>query len=351
MKKKILLIEDNADIRDTTADILQVAGYKTLTASNGKSGVECAFREKPDLIICDIMMPVMDGYGVLHTLSRDEELSRIPFIFLTAKSERVDLRKGMALGADDYITKPFDVIDLLGAIEIRIKKAELAKKEYANSIEGISEFFLNINTLNELSLSPLSKELNLYGKKEIVYRQESYPKGVYFLSKGIVKTYKTNEQGKEFITGLYRIGDFFGYPALIEEKKHQETAMIIEDAEIVMIPKDDFITLLYKNTQVSRKFMKILSNKLLDREHQLLNLAYNSVRKRVAEALIRLSDDSKEYEHIVKTASRENLATLAGAALETTVRTLSDFRQEGLIEIAENKIIILKYDQLATLKN
>ena len=121
MKKKILLIEDNLDIRDTTADILNVAGYKVLTESNGKSGVECAMREKPDLIICDIMMPVMDGYGVLYALSRDEELSRIPFIFLTAKSERSDLRKGMALGADDYITKPFDIIDLLNAIETRLR--------------------------------------------------------------------------------------------------------------------------------------------------------------------------------------------------------------------------------------
>lgn len=350
MKKKILLIEDNEDIRDTTADILNMAGYETLTASDGKSGIDCAFREKPDLIICDIMMPVMDGYGVLLTLSKDEELSRIPFIFLTAKSERSDLRRGMALGADDYITKPFDVIDLLGAIETRMKKAELAKTEYSNSIEGLSEFLKNANTFEDLSLSSLN-EISFYRKKEILYRQGSYPKGVYFLSKGLVKTYITNEKGKEFITGVYRPGDFFGYPALIEEVVHHETAMTMEDTEVAMIPKTDFISLIYKNTQVSRKFMKILSNSLLDRENQLLNLAYNSVRKRVAEALIKLSDYSKEYKHVVNSASRENLASLAGAALETTVRTLSDFRQEGLIEMTANKIILLKYDQLQTLKN
>lgn len=351
MKKKILLIEDNTDIRETTADILEVAGYELYKASNGKTGVEIALREKPDLIICDIMMPVMDGYGVLHLLSRNEELSRVPFIFLTAKSERSDLRKGMALGADDYITKPFDVTELLVAIEMRIKKSEIARKEYDNSVDGVSEFLQNVSALHEFSISSLGKEISEHGKKDILYRQGSYPKGVYFLSKGIVKTYKTNEQGKEFITGVYRTGDFFGYPALIEEGAHQESAMVLEKSEIAMIPKDDFVSLVYKNAQVSRKFMKILSNSLHERERQLLNLAYNSVRKRVAEALIKLSDRMADNSYVVSAASRENLANLAGAALESTVRTLSDFRQEGLIEITPNKIILLEYDRLAALKN
>jgi CRP-like cAMP-binding protein/CheY-like chemotaxis protein len=350
MKKKILLIEDNADIRDSIVDILQVAGYEALSESNGKSGVETAFCERPDLIICDIMMPVMDGYGVLHLLSKDEELSRVPFIFLTAKSERSDLRKGMALGADDYITKPFDVGDLLTAIDTRIRKAELAKKDYPNSLDGVNEFLQNVNAVHALSLPSLEKELSSYTKKEVLYRQGSFPKGVYYLNRGTVKTYRTNDQGKEFITGLYHPGDFFGYPALIEEGPHQETAMALENSEIAMIPKQDFVSLVFRNPQVSRKFMKILSNSLQERERQLLNLAYNSVRKRVAEALIQLchSDDQK---HVVNSASRENLASLAGAALESTVRTLSDFRQEGLIEISANKIILLKYDKLAGLKN
>ncbi len=351
MKKKILLIEDNTDIRETTAEILEVAGYEVLTASNGKTGVESAFLEKPDLIICDIMMPLLDGYGVLHLLSRDEEMSRIPFIFLTAKSERNDLRRGMALGADDYITKPFDVSDLLLAIETRIKKAEITKKEYSNSLDGVSEFLQNVNSLHNLSVSSLEKHLNSYSKKEILYRHGSYPKGLYFLSTGTVKTYMTNDQGKELITGVYRAGDFFGFPALIDESVHQEAAMVIEDSEIAMISREDFISLIYKNAQVSRKFMKILSNSLHERESQLLNLAYNSVRKRVAEALIKLSGFSENEQHVVNSASRENLANLAGAALESTVRTLSDFRQEGLIEISANKIILLKYEQLVSLKN
>jgi len=122
--KKILVIEDNNEVRENIAEILELSTYRVVTAEDGKKGVELALREVPDLIVCDIMMPVLDGYGVLHLLSKHVETYGIPFIFLTAKSERTDLRKGMEMGADDYLTKPFDGIELLNAIEIRLKKAE-----------------------------------------------------------------------------------------------------------------------------------------------------------------------------------------------------------------------------------
>ena len=123
--KKILLIEDNDHIRENTSEILEMSNYKVFSAENGKTGVELALREKPDLIICDIMMPVLDGYGVLHMVQKNTTTRNIPFIFLTAKTERSDLRKGMELGADDYITKPFSGTELLNAVEGRLKKADL----------------------------------------------------------------------------------------------------------------------------------------------------------------------------------------------------------------------------------
>src|SRR5271169_2713970 len=129
--KSVLVIDDNADIRDNTAEILDLAGYKTFKAENGKKGVDIALKEKPDVIICDIMMPELDGYGVLHLLRKNAETQNIPFIFLTAKTERSDFRKGMEMGADDYITKPFEDIELLNAVESRLKKIELLKKELA----------------------------------------------------------------------------------------------------------------------------------------------------------------------------------------------------------------------------
>ena len=118
--KKILLIEDNEDIRSNTAEILELSNYEVIVAENGKIGVAKALENKPDLIICDIMMPELDGYGVLHAVQRNESIRQTPFIFLTAKTERSDYRKGMELGADDYLTKPFDGTELLNAVNSRL---------------------------------------------------------------------------------------------------------------------------------------------------------------------------------------------------------------------------------------
>ena len=164
--KKILIIEDNTEVRENTAEILELAQYDVRTAKNGKEGVEIANKEKPDLIICDIMMPVLDGYGVLHLLGKQSETATIPFIFLTAKTERADIRKGMEMGADDYLTKPFDDIELLNAIESRFRRSELIKKEFANNAAGIAQFF---DSASQLKLISDERATELYKKKSSIY--------------------------------------------------------------------------------------------------------------------------------------------------------------------------------------
>ena len=119
---KILIIEDNNDVRENLAEILELSGYDVSAAENGKVGVEAALGDVPDLILCDIMMPELDGFGVLRILSKNPKVASVPFIFLTAKAEKEDFRRGMGLGADDYITKPFDDVELLDTIEMRLKK-------------------------------------------------------------------------------------------------------------------------------------------------------------------------------------------------------------------------------------
>src|SRR5215211_9276513 len=144
MEKRVLVIDDNTDIRENTAEILDLAGYKTVTAENGKQGVEAAMKSKPDLIVCDIMMPELDGYGVLHLLRKNADTQNIPFIFLTAKTERSDFRKGMEMGADDYVTKPFDDIELLNAVEVRLKKSQILDQQYAASPQGLTQFLRDV---------------------------------------------------------------------------------------------------------------------------------------------------------------------------------------------------------------
>ncbi|MBL7917210.1 MAG: response regulator [Bacteroidia bacterium] len=350
--KTILLIEDNNEVRENTAEILELANYKVLQAENGKVGVELAQQQKPDLIICDIMMPVLDGYGVIHLLSKSAETALIPFIFLTAKSERGDFRKGMEMGADDYITKPFDDVELLKAVESRLRKNEILKAEFSNNVDGINKFFDDVSTLDELKKLSKDRRVKVFKKKDVIFNEGSSPNYLYFLSKGKVKTHQNHEYGKEFITNLYKEGDFFGYIALLEEKPFNETAEALEDSEVLLIPKEDFYSLVYSNNHVMKKFIKMLSDNVIEKEGMLVNLAYSSVRKRVANALVTLCDrySNKKDTGLNISFSREDLANIVGTATESLIRTLSDFKEDKLLEVKGSNITILNYDKLKNLK-
>jgi CRP-like cAMP-binding protein/AmiR/NasT family two-component response regulator len=348
--KKILLIEDNSDIRENTTEILELDGYEVLTAENGKIGVEMATKHKPDLIICDIMMPVLDGYGVLHLLSKNPETENIPFIFLTAKADRSDFRKGMEMGADDYITKPFDDLDLLNAIESRFKKIELLKKKYTKNIDGLDNLVRDVGGDEELKRLTENREKRVYKKKTEIFREGDFPLYLFYIQKGKIKTYKTNEDGKELIINLYGEGEFFGYVNLMQNQGYVESAASLEDTELILIPKSDFFKLLHQNRQVSQMFIKMLSENIKENEDQLLKLAYNSVRKRVSECLLKFFASDENPESALK-VSREDLSNMAGTSIETAIRTLSDFKDEKLIEISSGKIKILDYKKLNSLKN
>lgn len=120
--KTILIIEDQPDMRENIATILEMEDHAVLEASNGRQGITLAREEKPDLILCDVMMPELDGYGVLQELRQDRTISGTPFIFLTARGEKRDQREGMNLGADDYLTKPVSAQDLLAAVSARLER-------------------------------------------------------------------------------------------------------------------------------------------------------------------------------------------------------------------------------------
>jgi DNA-binding NarL/FixJ family response regulator len=154
--KKILVIEDEPEMRRNITALLRYYDYEPIAAENGRVGVELARREKPDLILCDVMMPELDGYGVLQALQVDASLARTPFIFLTAKGEKDDQRSGMNLGADDYLTKPVANADLVRAIEARLRRSELqANREFKPD-------FSSSAPLLKLGLTPRAAEALLW---------------------------------------------------------------------------------------------------------------------------------------------------------------------------------------------
>ena len=350
MMKTILLIEDNLDILENTAEILKLANYQVLSAENGKAGIAIVNEQIPDLIICDIMMPELDGYGVLHVLSRKADTASIPFIFLSAKAERSDIRKGMNLGADDYISKPFDDSELLDAVESRLKKSEILKTEFQKNAEGWDEFLGEARSHDVLIELSNDKDLRVFQKRNLIYMEGQYPKQVYFINKGNVKITKTNEDGKELILGLRTTGDFIGYLALLENSPYKESAVALDNVELSCIPKQDFIALIFNNRDVSNKFIKMLSNNVIEKEQQLLELAYSPVRQRVAGALLALQKKYQEGggQHVDLPISRDDLSKIVGTAKETLIRTLADFKEEKLIEVKGNNLNVLDANKLTS---
>lgn len=342
MMKKALIIEDSDDIREGTAEILSLAGYETYTAKNGKIGVDLAIKHLPDIILCDIMMPELDGYGVLYLLQKNPQTAGIPFIFMTAKAERADLRKGMEMGADDYITKPFDDMELFNAIESRLKKKNLTVG--FKSVKGDRE--------------TLFKDLKAKGKtrqftaKQIIYVANDEPTHLYFVNKGQVKTYQRAKDGRELSSTLYSDGDFFGYESLCSSSFYNDNAATLVDSELILIPKADFMNYLLNHQEVANAFIGLLSGNVKERGEQLLRLAYFSVRKRVADALVQVAEKfgNMDSDSCTLKISRDDLAALVGTASETVSRMLADFKEEKLIEKKGNAIEILSIEKLRNVK-
>ena len=340
--KKILVIEDNDFIRENTAEILELANYSVSTAENGKIGVEQAIKNKPDLIVCDIMMPELDGYGVLNIVQTNPALEGVPFIFLTAKTEGGDFRKGMGLGADDYIAKPFSGTDLLNSVQSRLRKAEKVK-QVSPGIDGVNELLQIVNGKMSLESFVEGRNTDTYKKKQLIYTERNHPVRIFYIKTGKVKVYITNDDGKELIVSLFGAGDFFGYTALLQGTLYTDNAAAIEDTEIAIIPKHEFEQLMHDNREVADKFIKLLAKDVADKERHLINMAYNSLRRKVSDALLALQNKygTNPAEKFSINISRENLAAIAGTATESLIRTLGDFKNEKILDIKDSIITII----------
>lgn len=162
---KILVIEDEKSVRNNIADLLKAEGYEVFDAENGQTGLQLANEHPLDLIICDVIMPQMDGFEVLRMLNQNPAKQTVPFIFLTAKTERSDFRQGMELGAYDYLTKPFTRTELLGAVTVQLKKREHVLQQYnevCGQLESLTQKVRDLQQVAEVKdqlLNNLVEEL------------------------------------------------------------------------------------------------------------------------------------------------------------------------------------------------
>jgi len=342
--KKILVIEDNEDVRENISELLSLSGYEVTEANNGLDGVKSAKAEKPDLVLCDIMMPGMDGYSVLYALSKDEDLALVPFIFLTAKVDAEDRRKGMRMGADDFMTKPFDEADLLVTIENRISKNERLKSQYEPAPEGIISLIKDLSEEELLSKNDPEK----FQSHHQLYSEGRIARNIFYLNSGSVKIFQEHQDGKELITDIIEPGNFFGFIPVLLEDMHHTSATTLVESEITSIAIEDFITLVKEDSDFRKRLFKVLSGNVIEREHEMLEIAYGTVRKRVAEGVLKIWKKAGEPQTIEM--SREEIANVIGVATETLIRTLSDFKKEGLIGQERRSINMINPEGLRGLK-
>ncbi|HTN20474.1 MAG TPA: response regulator [Pelobium sp.] len=348
--KKILIIDDEEDLKEDLAEILVLASFYPITAGTGREGIEKAIKENPDLILCDILMPGLDGYGVLYILSKHPNTAHIPFIFLSGQSNTCDLRKGLGLGADDYLVKPVQETDLLNAIDLRLAKAE-RKHKPLNSTGSLSSkilSFINERSGKQVKNQPVHKIL----KKQIAYAEGQFPDSVFFVLSGKLKEYKLHEYGKPLITNIYRKSDFFGYHAIITDTVYAETVQALEDTELLSVPRNQFLKLLNTDFDFTLQLTTLIIHQEQKGEEQLLKMAYSSLRKKVASGIIEVADLFKSIEQEkadIIDITREDLAHLVGSAPESLIRTLKEFKDEKLIDIRDGSIVLLNEEGLRNL--
>ncbi len=202
----------------------------------------------------------------------------------------------------------------------------------------------------ELKRIITERKTRQFKKDQVIYYEGDRGSGLHLVINGRIKTIKLAEDGRELMTGIYLADDYMGIIAILSDEAYSDTATALEDSLLCLIPKDQLDELLNLYPEVGRDFIKILSNDIREKEEQLLQLAYHSVRKKMANAVLRLyRQHNKENEGFK--IGREDLAAMAGMAHETVSRTLADFRDEGLIEKKGNMITVLDHHRLAKMKN
>lgn len=325
--KKILLIDGGENMNDGLHEMFG-SEYKVIKAATGFNGLEMAKREKPDMIFCSAVMPDIDGYGISDILGKDKDTMDIPFVIMNNPSNGNKALK--------------ESVQIAGTIERLAAKKNGKQDGMYSKLEGLLQLINGATKTPEEIINDY--RTRVFDKKENIYYEGDVPNTVYMIKSGRVKTVKMGPGGKEFIIDIYEKGSFFGHMAIFESTEYPDTAIALEQTEVLLIPKDDFSALVKNNNEMAGRLIKMLADDISEKEERLMTLAYNSVRARVAGALLQLRKKYKKDKSSVPLTihvSRDDLAGLIGTTTESLIRTLTDFKQEGHIETNKGEITIL----------
>ncbi|GAB2776640.1 response regulator [Salinimicrobium soli] len=348
MKKRILLIEDDTTLLQNTRELLELSGYEVFTAQNGEEGIDLALEKLPDLIISDIMMPKANGYEVYKALQKRNKTREIPFIFLSVKANPEDVRRGMNLGADDYITKPFREVDLLTAIASRLAKHDILRNNFKNSTTSPEEAIYDLDGLREYFLR--SGEIEEFHKLEEIFRETGNASYVYLVEEGLIKTYRLDEYGKELITGLVKKNDFLGFYSFKTPSAYPETAQALQNSKLYRITTEHFVKKIAASQNLMLEFGQLISDNLITLKDHLLDMAYSSMLKKTTNTILEFAEKIQESPRDHIRISRSDLASVAGISTESFIRSLSSLKKDGLIDIVGRDIKILDLEKLHEIK-
>lgn len=346
--RKILLIEKDEDIRSNLAQVLELVNYEVFTAEDGQHAAELAKRETPDMIICGSLLPLLDGYGLFQELQSHPATQHSKVVFFTPKHLNGHGKETM-----HPIESQNGHLHSNGHSPVIRQQFVFSQKPIDNTLEPTAEVIRLNGVEDVLDVLIKDRDILYYKKKQIIFSEGNCSRNLYFVKKGKVKIYQTNDIGKQLVVDLYAENDFIGYIPLIENSNYTEIAEALEETELIVIPRGEFNELIKTNQQVMNLFIHLLTKSVSEKKCQMIGLAYNSLRKKVADALVRINEkynkeDAAEFRIDI---SRDNLAAIAGTATESLIRTLTDFRTEKLIDISNNCIKILNKKRLEDLSN
>jgi CheY-like chemotaxis protein len=343
MTGTLLIIEDQESVRENIAELLELAGHRTIQAANGIEGVRKAKAHLPDLVLCDIMMPELDGYGVAEVLSRQPETANIPFLFLTAKAEKEDFRKGLAMGAVDYLTKPFESHELLETVEMRLKHQSRSKSAaggevaWRNWVEGLTS--PHPASLQGTPLTPIAVP-----RHATLYSEGEQAKHLFFIRRGSVRLDRLDSRGKRLCINVMNAGEFVGWSPQFSKGIHVQHATALEDCELLQIPQSDVLKSFEEQPVFALELIRQILESQAAFEATALSMAYGSARENTARALLRFARETEDGLSIP--LSREDLANSVGMASESIIRTLAAFKKEGLTDTLKRTVIVVDPDGL-----